>query len=127
LAGLVLVSGANLLYAYIADIKPGVWWFAAAVSVDNIGDGIAGVAFIAYMSSLVNRAYTATQFALLGMLWSLPAKTLASQWGRIVDAFGYRPFFVYTAIIGLPSLLLVLWLMRRPPARSPAAASSAQT
>lgn len=127
LTGLLLVSGANLFYAYIADIKPGVWWFAGAVSMDNIGDGIAGVAFIAYMSSLVNRAYTATQFALLGMLWSLPSKLLASQWGRIVDAFGYRPFFVYTALIGLPSLLLILWLLRRPPAPTPAAASSART
>ena len=127
LAGIALLTAANLFYAYIAEIHPDVWWFAAAVSLDNIGNGIAGVAFIAYMSSLTNPVYTATQFALFGMLWSLPAKLLGSQWGRIVDAFGYRPFFVYTALIGLPSLLLVLWLMRQPPARSPAAASSVRT
>lgn len=127
LVGFVLLTLGNLFYAYIAGIHPGLWWLSAAVSVDNVGNGIAGVAFIAYMSSLTNPAYTATQFALFGMLWSLPAKSLASQWGRIVDAFGYRPFFVYTALIGLPSLLLVLWLMRQLPARPPASASPAKT
>ena len=59
------------------------------------------------MSSLTNTVYTATQYALFGTLWSLPAKTIASQWGAIVDAWGYGPFFVYTAAIGLPALLLV--------------------
>ena len=65
------------------------------------------------MSSLTSPAYTATQYALFGTLWSLPAKTIGSFWGRIVDAWGYPPFFVYTAAIGLPSLVLVLWLIRR--------------
>jgi PAT family beta-lactamase induction signal transducer AmpG len=94
-------------------------WLAAAVSFDNLGNGIAGTAFIAYMSSLTNTAYTATQYALFGTLWSLPAKSIASQWGRIVDAFGYPPFFIYTALIGLPSLLLILWLMRQPASPAP--------
>lgn len=117
LAGWILLTVANLFYAYLAGLhRPGPEWLAAAVSFDNLGNGIAGTAFIAYMSSLTNTAYTATQYALFGTLWSLPAKSLASQWGRIVDAFGYPPFFVYTAAVGLPALLLILWLMRRPPA-----------
>lgn len=129
LLGLVLLSAANLLYAYVADHlaaflvahaanpkavnEPDRVWLAAVVSLDNIANGIAGTAFIAYMSSLTNTAYTATQYALFGTLWSLPAKGLASQWGVIVDRFGYAPFFVYTAAIGLPALLLVIWLLRR--------------
>ena len=129
LMGLVLLSAANLLYAYIADHlaaflvahaanpkavnEPDRVWLAAVVSLDNIANGIAGTAFIAYMSSLTNTAYTATQYALFGTLWSLPAKSLASQWGKIVDAFGYAPFFIYTAAIGLPALLFVLWQLRR--------------
>lgn len=113
LVGWVLLTGANLLYAHIAGIHPDVSWLAAAVSADNVANGIAGTAFIAYMSSLTNTAYTATQYALFGTLWSLPAKTIASQWGRIVDAWGYPAFFVYTAAIGLPSLVLVLWAIRR--------------
>ncbi len=129
LLGLVLLSCADLLYAYTADqlaptlaahaanpklvSEPDRVWLIAMVSLDNIANGIAGTAFIAFMSSLTNTAYTATQYALFGTLWSLPAKTLASQWGRIVDAFGYAPFFVYTAATGLPALLLVIWLLRR--------------
>jgi PAT family beta-lactamase induction signal transducer AmpG len=118
LIGWLLLTVANLFYAYMAahapSPQPAIAWLAAAVSMDNVANGIAGTAFIAYMSSLTNTAYTATQYALFGTLWSLPAKSIASQWGRIVDAFGYPPFFVYTAAIGLPSLLLVLWLVRQP-------------
>ena len=113
LLGWILLSIANLSYAYIADISPGIAWLAGVVSIDNVANGIAGTAFIAYMSSLTNTAYTATQYALFGTLWSLPAKTIASQWGAIVDAWGYGPFFVYTAAIGLPALLLVVWAIRR--------------
>ena len=112
LIGWVLLTIANLAYAYIADRSPGIASLAAVVSIDNIANGIAGTAFIAYMSSLTNTAYTATQYALFGTLWSLPAKAIASQWGKIVDAFGYGPFFVYCALIGLPALVLILWAMR---------------
>jgi PAT family beta-lactamase induction signal transducer AmpG len=118
LVGWALLTIANLLYAYIAGIAPGIEWLAMVVSVDNIANGIAGTAFIAYMSSLTNTAYTATQYALFGTLWSLPAKSLASQWGTIVDAWGYTSFFIYSAAIGLPALLLIIWLIRRPPVLS---------
>lgn len=121
-AGLLLLSVANLAYAYIADIHPGLGWFALVISVDNFGNGLAGAAFIAYMSSLTNTAYTATQYALFGTLWSFPAKGLAGFSGRIVDALGYRGFFIYTALIGVPALLLVLRLLRQ--GSTPNAASS---
>jgi PAT family beta-lactamase induction signal transducer AmpG len=128
LIGCVLLTAANLFYAYVADSQamflaahavdpkaagPHIGWLAGVVSLDNIANGIAGTSFIAYMSSLTNRAYTATQYALFGTLWSLPAKSLASQWGRIVDSFGYPSFFVYTAAIGLPAVGLIIWLIRR--------------
>ena len=137
LLGCLLLTAANLLYAYVGDhlsafiaahaadpkgaVGPGIGWLAAMVSLDNVANGIAGTSFIAYMSSLTNTAYTATQYALFGTLWALPAKSLASQWGRIVDAFGYAPFFLYTAAIGTPALLLIVWLMRRPATASVAA------
>ena len=126
LAGLLLLSGANLFYSYMASVGGhgstlGTEWLAAAVSIDNIGNGIAGTAFIAYMSSLTSSAFTATQYALFGTLWSLPAKTLASQWGAIVDAFGYPPFFIYTAVIGLPAMIMIVAFLRRPPVSASAA------
>jgi len=116
LLGVVLLSAANLFYGHLATLAgataPSVAWLAAAISLDNVANGIAGTAFIAYMSSLTSKEYTATQYALFGTLWSLPAKSLASQWGRIVDAIGYPAFFVYTALIAIPAVLLILWLMR---------------
>lgn len=127
LIGVVLLSCANLLYAYSADQlasflaqhaadpkgspEPALGWLTAMVSLDNVANGIAGTAFIAFMSSLTNVAYTATQYALFGTLWSLPAKGIASQWGVIVDKFGYAPFFVYTAATGVPAIAFVLWLL----------------
>lgn len=115
LIGWVLLTISNLLYAYIAGIKPSIGWLATVISVQNVADGIAATTFIAYMSSLTNKAYTATQYALFGTLWSFPTKMIASLWGRIVDAFGYGPFYVYSAALGLPALVLILWLLRHPP------------
>ena len=113
---MLLLSAANLFYGHLATlagtVAPGIAWLAAAISLDNIANGIAGTAFIAYMSSLTSKQYTATQYALFGTLWSLPAKSLASQWGRIVDAIGYPTFFIYTAVVALPAVLLIIWLMR---------------
>ena len=115
LLGWALITTANLSYAYVAGLHhPGESWLAGIISIDNFANGIAGTALIAYMSALTNTAYTATQYALFGTLWSLPAKSLASQWGRIVDAFGYPTFFLYTALVGLPALLLILWQLRQP-------------
>jgi PAT family beta-lactamase induction signal transducer AmpG len=131
LLGLLLLSAANLFYGHLATLAgqsaPSIAWLAAAISLDNIANGIAGTAFIAYMSSLTSKQYTATQYALFGTLWSLPAKSLASQWGRIVDAVGYPAFFVYTAVIALPAVLLILWLMRFERARRLSAAAETAT
>ncbi len=115
LLGLLLLSFGNLFFAWMAQVKASLWWLATAISFDNFGNGIAGASFIAYMSSLTNRAYTATQYALFGTLWSLPTKGLAGFSGRIVDALGYREFFIYTAVLGIPAALLILNMMRRPP------------
>lgn len=112
LVGLLLLTAANLAYAYMAGIRPGLGAFAAVISLDNFSNGLTGAVFIAYMSSLTNTAYTATQYALFGTLWSLPAKGLAGFSGKVVDALGYRGFFIYTALIGVPALILVLWLLR---------------
>jgi PAT family beta-lactamase induction signal transducer AmpG len=120
LLGLVLLSAANLLYGHVAALAghpPPLAWLAAGISLDNVANGIAGTAFIAWMSSLTSKDYTATQYALFGTLWSLPAKSIASQWGRIVDAVGYPTFYLYTAVVALPALLLILWLLRDAAAR----------
>jgi PAT family beta-lactamase induction signal transducer AmpG len=84
----------------------------AVVSADNLSSGIASAAFIAYLSSLTNVQYSATQYALFSSLMLLLPKFLAGFSGVAVDAGGYASFFVGTALLGLPVLLLV-WLASR--------------
>jgi hypothetical protein len=86
---------------------------AAIVSFDNLALGVHGTALIAFMSSLTSAKYTATQYAVLSSLYSLPGKLLMGTSGFMVDALGYGDFFLYTALLSVPGLLLLLWLSRR--------------
>jgi len=86
---------------------------AAIVSFDNLALGVHGTALIAFMSSLTSAKYTATQYAVLSSLYALPGKLLMGTSGFMVDALGYGDFFLYTALLSIPGLLLLLWLSRR--------------
>ena len=81
----------------------------AVVSADNLAGGIASAAFIAYLSSLTNVSYSATQYALFSSVMLLLPKFVAGFSGGYVDALGYAHFFTATALLGLPVLVLV-WL-----------------
>ena len=74
---------------------------------------VAATALIAYLSSLTNKAYTATQYALFSSLMTLPGKFVSGFSGMIVDGYGYAVFFVVAALLGLPAIALVLWLARQ--------------
>ena len=110
--GAVLSAASNLLFAWLAtrghDVTALVW----VVSADNLAGGIASAAFIAYLSSLTNINYSATQYALFSSLMLLLPKFIAGFSGRFVDAYGYATFFNGTALLGVPVLLLV-WLASR--------------
>ena len=94
------------------------------VSADNLSGGIASAAFIAYLSSLTNISYSATQYALFSSLMLLLPKFIAGYSGVFVDAYGYHAFFVGTAALGVPVLLLVA-LATGPTGRQAASASPA--
>ncbi len=112
MAGAVLVILTNLLFVTIALLPPDVIMLATVVAADNLSGGMAGSAFIAYLSGLTNKAYTATQYALFSSLMLLPAKFIGGFSGEIVDANGYVFFFIYSALLGVPAILLILYLMR---------------
>jgi PAT family beta-lactamase induction signal transducer AmpG len=111
LLGAVMVAATNLLFALLAVSDPSLALLATVVSADNLSGGLATSVFIAYLSSLTNTAYTATQYALFSSLMTLPAKLLGGFSGVIVDGYGYLSFFVYAAATGLPAILLVAYLM----------------
>jgi MFS transporter, PAT family, beta-lactamase induction signal transducer AmpG len=83
------------------------------VGFDNLALGVHGTSLIAFMSSLTSAKYTATQYAVLSSLYALPGKLLMGTSGMMVDALGYGDFFLYTALLSIPGLLLLLWLSRR--------------
>ena len=107
--GAVLSAVSNLLFAWLAaqghDLQGLIW----VISADNLSSGIASAAFIAYLSSLTNIRYSATQYALFSSMMLLLPKWLAGFSGVFVDTFGYQTFFISTAIIGAPVLILI-WL-----------------
>jgi PAT family beta-lactamase induction signal transducer AmpG len=105
--GAVLSAASNLLFAWLStrghDLNGLVW----VISADNLSSGIASAAFIAYLSSLTNVQYSATQYALFSSMMLLAPKWLAGFSGVYVDRFGYESFFTTTALIGIPVLVLI--------------------
>jgi len=116
LVSAALTAGTNLLFALLALHGKSLPILIAIISAENLAGGMAGTALIAYLSSLTNTAYTATQYALFSSFMVLPGKLLAGVSGFVVEAVGYPMFFVYTAAMGIPAVVLILILMRRTPA-----------
>ena len=110
--GAVLSAGSNLLFAWLSTRGHDLTGLIAVVSADNLAGGIASAAFIAYLSSLTNVNYSATQYALFSSMMMLAPKWIAGFSGVYVDNFGYAQFFTSTALLGLPVLVLV-WLASR--------------
>ncbi len=117
--GAVLSAASNLLFAWLGSRGHDVWALTFVISADNLSSGIASAAFIAYLSSLTNINYSATQYALFSSMMLLLPKFLAGYSGKYVDAFGYSHFFTATALLGLPVLVLV-YLASRAQATQPA-------
>lgn len=107
------VALSNLAFLLMAHNPGRIWAFYAALSADNLFQGFAGTVLVAFMSSLTDRNFTATQFALLVSLANLPGKFVGGVSGYIVQASSYSTFFVLSALTVIPTLLLLAWLWRR--------------
>ena len=110
--GAVLSASSNLLFAWLGGQGHNLQALVAVISVDNFSSGIATAAFVAYLSSLTNISYSATQYALFSSLMLLLPKFVAGFSGTFVNSFGYSTFFTATAFLGLPVVVL-LWLASR--------------
>ena len=108
----VMLALTNLMFAGLAVAGPRLDLLVFTISGDNLSAGLAGVAFIAYLSGLTNQAYTATQYALFSSLMSVVGKFISGWSGVVVEAWGYPTFFIYAACTGIPAILLVLLVMR---------------
>jgi PAT family beta-lactamase induction signal transducer AmpG len=112
LAGAILITATNLLFAILAITEPSLSLLALVISADNLSGGFATAAFIAWLSSLTNTAYTATQYALFSSLMTLLPKIVAGMSGIVVDAHGYFLFFIYAGLLGIPAILLSIWFIK---------------
>ncbi|MDB5848480.1 MAG: AmpG family muropeptide transporter, partial [Rhodoferax sp.] len=110
--GAVLSAASNLLFAWLGSRGHDVTALVLVISADNLAGGIASAAYIAYLSSLTNVSYSATQYALFSSMMLLLPKWLAGFSGKAVDLYGYANFFTATALLGVPVLVLV-WLASR--------------
>lgn len=122
--GALLSAASNVLFAWLAGVGHSVAALMLVVSADNLASGLASAAFVAYLSSLTNLSYSATQYALFSSLMLLAPKFVAGYSGQFVNAYGYASFFTATALLGLPVLALVA-LAARAQRRQAAASQSA--
>lgn len=112
-AGGVLAAATNLLFMLLANIGYDLTWLYIVVSADNLAAGLASAAFVAFLSSLTNISFTAMQYAIFSSLMTLLPKVLGGYSGSIVDSVGYSNFFLITAVMGVPVLLLIAVSARR--------------
>lgn len=109
----IIVSISNIAYLLMANNPGQEWAFFAAISADNISQGFAGVVLVAFMSSLTNQNFTATQYALLASLANLPGKFIGGLSGYIVEASSYSWFYILSSLSVVPTLLVLAWLWNR--------------
>lgn len=109
------VALSNMLYLIMAGHPGQTWAFVATLSGDNFAQGFAGPVLVAFMSGLVNRSFTATQYALLSALANLPGKVLGGFSGFLVKNAGYPSLFVVSTVSIVPTLIVLAVLWRRLP------------
>ncbi len=120
----VLQMLSNLMFAVQAMVGYDIAMLMATIAIENVTGGMGSAAFVAYLSSLCNVSYTATQYALLSSLAATARTMLSSSGGWLAESLGWVPFFLLTVLAAVPGLLLLVWLSRRfaPPTEAAEAA-----
>ncbi|HEX9852872.1 MAG TPA: MFS transporter [Woeseiaceae bacterium] len=108
-----LIATTNLFFAVLAVTGPDLWVLAMTISFDNFAQGFAGTVFIAYLSSLTNISFTATQYALFSSLSVFIGKLAAGFSGEVQEWIGWVGFFLYAAAVGVPSIILSVIVVRQ--------------
>ncbi len=125
-AALLVCGGMQALsnLMYIAQLWAGhdVAMLAVTIGAENLTGGMASAAFVAYLSGLCSRDFTATQYALLSSLATVGLNVLAASGGYLAQTLGWAPFFVLSTTACVPGLLILVWLMRRSSSAQPGAA-----
>ncbi|MEX0921464.1 MAG: AmpG family muropeptide MFS transporter [Rhodovibrionaceae bacterium] len=112
IVGGALQASTNLLFAALAVVGQDISMLAVAIGADNFTGGLGTAAFVAYLSSLCNPAFTGTQYALLTSLMAFGRTAMSSGGGWLADQMDWASFFVATTLLAVPGMLLLFWLIR---------------
>jgi MFS transporter, PAT family, beta-lactamase induction signal transducer AmpG len=113
--GGILQAATNLLFTVLALRGHDLVWLGIAITADNLAGGVAAAAFVAYLSGLCNRAFTATQYALLSSFMAQGRTLMSTPSGWLATQLDWPVFWATTALMAVPGLLLLLWLIRLYP------------
>jgi MFS transporter, PAT family, beta-lactamase induction signal transducer AmpG len=111
--GGVASAATNLMFMLLVEMGANLNMLIVTISCDNFSGGLASTAFVAYLSSLTNLKFSATQYALLSSLMLLLPRLLGGYSGVMVEHLGYSDFFLVTALLGVPTLILIAWQWSR--------------
>ena len=109
----LLIASTNLFFAAMVIVGPEPWMLAVTITADNLAGGFSGTVLIAYLSSLTNLSFTATQYALLSSFMSLLGKFSAGYSGNVQESIGWLGFFLYAAALGIPAIVLAIIVANR--------------
>lgn len=109
----ILIASTNLFFAGMVLTGAKLWMLTATISADNIASGFSGTVFIAYLSSLTNVSFTATQYALFSSMSTFIGKLTAGYSGQVQEWLGWFGFFLYAAALGVPAIVLSIVVARR--------------
>jgi len=104
----LLQIGTNLTYVLLSEYGPRTEFLMLSIACDNLSGGLITTVAVAYIMSLCNLSFTATQYALLSSLASLASKTIASGAGFLAEAYGWTGLFLISAFAGIPALVIML-------------------
>ncbi len=116
--GALVAASSNLLFAWLAVSPISIKFLIIVITADNISSGFAGAAFVVYLSGLTSIKFTATQYALFSSIMLFLPKLIAGYSGSWVDIMGYANFFTLTAILGIPVLLMIIWISKVAPIKN---------
>lgn len=108
-----LMMFTNVAFAWLAITDHSVYALAAVMGAENFASGIGNVTVVAFLSSLCNRSFTATQYALFSSLSSQGRTLVGMSSGYFAESFGWVDFFIGSALVCIPSIFLLLWIWKK--------------
>lgn len=112
LAGILQMSS-NLLFIWVAQEQHNIFALTFTIAIENFTGAINNVVIVAYLSSLCNLAYTATQYAMLSSLSTIGRTIISAPAGYLVEHVGWANFFAFTTLAGIPGIVLLIMIFRK--------------